>query len=50
MFVFIFVSNWPGALLPWKIIELFHGELATPTNDINATVALDLIFFIIVPY
>ncbi|KAK2988148.1 hypothetical protein RJ640_020630 [Escallonia rubra] len=28
MFLFIFVSNWSGALLPWKIIELPHGELA----------------------
>jgi F-type H+-transporting ATPase subunit a len=26
MFLFIFVSNWSGALLPWKIIELPHGE------------------------
>jgi F0F1-type ATP synthase membrane subunit a len=39
MFLFIFVSNWSGALLPWKIIELPHGELAAPTNDINTTVA-----------
>jgi F-type H+-transporting ATPase subunit a len=42
MFLFIFVSNWSGALLPWKIIELPHGELAAPTNDINTTVALAL--------
>ncbi|KAL6514117.1 hypothetical protein OROMI_034380 [Orobanche minor] len=40
MFLFIFVSNWSGALLPWKIIELPHGELAAPTNDINTTFAL----------
>ncbi|KAK4860202.1 hypothetical protein QYF36_019150 [Acer negundo] len=39
MFLFIFVSNWSGALLPWKIIQLPHGELAAPTNDINTTVA-----------
>ena len=26
MFLFIFVSNWSGALLPWKIIELPHGN------------------------
>ncbi|GFQ08449.1 ATP synthase subunit a chloroplastic [Phtheirospermum japonicum] len=32
-----------GALLPWKIIELPHGELAAPTNDINTTVALALL-------
>ncbi|KAL8547810.1 hypothetical protein ACS0TY_007224 [Phlomoides rotata] len=43
MFLFIYVSNWSGALLPWKIIELPHGELAAPTNDINTTVALALL-------
>lgn len=43
MFLFIFVSNWSGALLPWKIIKLPHGELAAPTNDINTTVALALL-------
>ncbi|KAL6496700.1 hypothetical protein OROHE_027385, partial [Orobanche hederae] len=43
MFLFIFVSNWSGALLPWKIIELPHGELAAPTNDINTTFALALL-------
>ncbi|THU43062.1 hypothetical protein C4D60_Mb00t01810 [Musa balbisiana] len=32
-----------GALLPWKIIQLPHGELAAPTNDINTTVALALL-------
>nr|YP_009732762.1 ATP synthase CF0 subunitIV [Buxbaumia aphylla]QHU77104.1 ATP synthase CF0 subunitIV [Buxbaumia aphylla] len=42
MFLFIFVSNWSGALLPWRIFELPHGELAAPTNDINTTVALAL--------
>ena len=34
MFLFIFVSNWSGALLPWGIIKLPHGKLAAPTNDI----------------
>ncbi|KAL7250545.1 hypothetical protein ACSBR1_012546 [Camellia fascicularis] len=43
MFLFIFVSNWSGALLPWKIIQLPQGELASPTNDINTTVALALL-------
>lgn len=33
MFLFIFVSNWSGALVPWKIIELPNGELGAPTND-----------------
>ncbi|KAL0545861.1 hypothetical protein IC582_015757 [Cucumis melo] len=43
IFLFIFVSNWLGALLPWKIIQLPHGELAAPTNDINTTLALALL-------
>jgi F-type H+-transporting ATPase subunit a len=43
IFLFIFVSNWSGALLPWRLIELPHGELAAPTNDINTTVALALL-------
>jgi F-type H+-transporting ATPase subunit a len=43
LFLFIFVCNWSGALFPWKVIELPHGELAAPTNDINTTVALALL-------
>nr|YP_010932656.1 CF0 subunit IV of ATP synthase [Klebsormidium dissectum]WKT06507.1 CF0 subunit IV of ATP synthase [Klebsormidium dissectum] len=43
LFLFIFVSNWSGALVPWKVIELPNGELAAPTNDINTTVALALL-------
>ncbi len=43
IFLFIFVSNWSGALFPWRLIELPHGELAAPTNDINTTVALALL-------
>lgn len=43
LFLFIFVSNWSGALVPWKIIELPNGELGAPTNDINTTVALALL-------
>lgn len=43
IFLFIFVSNWSGALLPLKIIKLPNGELAAPTNDINTTVALALL-------
>ncbi|CAN4112855.1 unnamed protein product [Withania somnifera] len=45
MFLFIVVSNWSGALLPWKIIQLPHGELAAPTNDINTTFSLGLGYF-----
>lgn len=43
IFIFVFVSNWSGALLPWKLIEIPNGELAAPTNDINTTVALALL-------
>jgi F-type H+-transporting ATPase subunit a len=43
VFLFIFISNWSGALIPWKFIELPSGELAAPTNDINTTVALALL-------
>jgi F-type H+-transporting ATPase subunit a len=43
IFLFVFVSNWSGALIPWKLIELPNGELAAPTNDINTTVALALL-------
>ena len=40
IFLFILGSNWAGALIPWKLINLPNGELAAPTNDINTTVAL----------
>lgn len=40
MFLFIFVSNWSGALVPWKIFEIPNGELGAPTNDINTTAGL----------
>ncbi len=43
LFLFIFVSNWSGALVPWKLIHMPEGELAAPTNDINTTVALALL-------
>jgi F-type H+-transporting ATPase subunit a len=43
VFLFIFVSNWSGALIPLKLITLPSGELAAPTNDINTTVALALL-------
>lgn len=35
LFLFIFVSNWSGALIPWKFIELPNGELGAPTNDMS---------------
>lgn len=43
IFLFILGSNWAGALVPWKLINLPEGELAAPTNDINTTVALSLL-------
>jgi F-type H+-transporting ATPase subunit a len=43
LFLFIFVSNWLGAIVPWKLIHLPEGELAAPTNDINTTVSLALL-------
>jgi F-type H+-transporting ATPase subunit a len=43
IFLFIFVSNWSGALLPWHVLEIPGGELAAPTNDINTTVALAIL-------
>jgi F-type H+-transporting ATPase subunit a len=43
LFLFVFGSNWAGAVIPWKLIELPEGELAAPTNDINTTVALSLL-------
>ena len=43
IFLFIFVSNWSGALVPWRLLELPNGELAAPTNDINTTVSLALL-------
>jgi F-type H+-transporting ATPase subunit a len=43
LFLFIFVSNWEGALVPWKLIELPNGELGAPTNNFNTTIVLSLL-------
>jgi F-type H+-transporting ATPase subunit a len=43
LFLFVFGSNWAGAIIPWKLIKLPEGELAAPTNDINTTAALALL-------
>ena len=43
LFLFIFVSNWGGALIPWKLVHLPSGELGAPTADINTTIALALL-------
>lgn len=42
LFLFILVSNIEGQL-PWRLIHLKTGELASPTNDINVTAALALV-------
>lgn len=39
LFLFIILGNMIGQL-PWKLIHLQQGELASPTNDINVTAAL----------
>lgn len=43
IFLFVLGSNLSGALLPWKLLEIPSGELATPTNDINTTACLALL-------
>jgi F-type H+-transporting ATPase subunit a len=43
IFLFVLGSNWAGALVPWKLIEIPEGELSAPTNDINTTACLALL-------
>ena len=45
LFLFIFASNWVGALFPWSLVHLpnTRAALGAPTNDINTTVALALL-------
>ena len=43
VFLFVLGSNWAGALIPWKLIEIPEGELAAPTNDINTTGCLAIL-------
>ena len=43
LFIFILGCNWIGIIIPWKLIKLPKGELSSPTNDINTTVALALL-------
>jgi F-type H+-transporting ATPase subunit a len=50
MFLFIFVLNQSGALLPWKVFEIPHGELVAPMNDINTTFALALLTSVVYFY
>ena len=42
LFMFILTANLLGQL-PWKLIELAKGELASPTNDINMTAAMAIV-------
>jgi F0F1-type ATP synthase membrane subunit a len=41
-FVFIFASNWAGALLPIELIRVPQTELHAPTADVNVTAGLAL--------
>lgn len=43
IFLFVLGSNWAGALVPWKLIELPEGEFSAPTNDINTTAMLAIL-------
>jgi F-type H+-transporting ATPase subunit a len=43
LFLFIFISNWMGALIPWQLVPLPNSSIAAPTNDVNTTVALSLL-------
>ena len=45
LFLFIITANLMGQL-PFKMIELKHGELASPTNDINLTAGLAVIVLV----
>ena len=43
LFLFVFVSNWGGALIPCRLIKLPSVELGATTADINTTIALALL-------
>lgn len=45
LFLFIIVANLMGQI-PFRVMELKSGELASPTNDINVTGALAVIVLI----
>ncbi len=42
LFFFILTANLVGQL-PWHLIHLHHGELASPNNDLNMTAAMALV-------
>lgn len=45
LFLFIVTANLMGQL-PLRLIHLQHGEIASPTNDINMTAAMAIIVLI----
>lgn len=45
LFLFILTANLMGQL-PLRILHLQHGELASPTNDINMTAAMAIIVLV----
>lgn len=45
LFLFIVTGNLMGQL-PFRLIHLKHGELASPTNDINMTAALAIVVLV----
>jgi len=45
LFLFIVTANLMGQL-PLRLIHLKHGELASPTNDINLTAAMAILVLI----
>ena len=45
LFLFIVTANLMGQI-PWKIIHLSEGEIASPTNDLNVTAALAIIVLV----
>ena len=45
LFLFIVTANLMGQL-PLRLIQLKHGELASPTNDINLTASMAIIVLI----
>lgn len=45
LFLFILTANLIGQI-PWRIIHLRSGELASPNNDINMTAAMAIIVLI----
>lgn len=49
LFLFILTANLLGQI-PWRLIHLHSGELASPNNDINMTAAMAIIVLIYYVY